>query len=109
MGCARALKDSRIQFRVQSATVERSLTKMRLPEIDGAGQVALFATVYVLIASNAPGVARATISSASAFNTKSRLPARTMAAFSAWRGLDVHSVFPVLASPQKNCPLFIAE
>jgi hypothetical protein len=34
-----------VQFTVQSATVEMSLTKMRLPEIAGAGQVALFATV----------------------------------------------------------------
>jgi hypothetical protein len=33
------------QFTVQSATVEMSLTKMRLPETAGAGQVALSATV----------------------------------------------------------------
>jgi hypothetical protein len=34
-----------IQFTVQSAIVEMSLTKIRLPEIDGAGHVALLATV----------------------------------------------------------------
>ena len=34
-----------VQFTVQSAIVEMSLTKMRLPETAGAGQVALSATV----------------------------------------------------------------
>src|SRR6266571_1988713 len=86
-----------------------SLTKIRFPETAGAGQVALSATVYVLIGSNPPGFARATISSASSFSTNSRLPARTIAALPACRGLDVHNVFPVLASAQKNCPLFIAD
>jgi len=36
---------SAIQFTVQSAIVEMSRTKIRLPEIDGAGHVALLATV----------------------------------------------------------------
>src|SRR5437867_1200498 len=86
-----------------------SLTKIRSPENAGAGHVALLATVYVLIGSNPPGLLRATISSASSFNTNSRLPARTIAALPAWRGLEVHKVFPVLASAQKNWPLFIAD
>src|SRR5262245_50563778 len=94
---------------VHSVSVERSLTKIRLPEIDGAGHVALSATVYVLIGSKPPGLLRATISSASSFSTNSRLPACTMAALPACRGFDVHKVLPVLASAQKNWPLFIAD
>src|SRR5262249_4257204 len=68
------------QSNVQSATVETSFTKMRLPDRAGAGHVALSATVYVLSASNPPGLLRATISSASSFKTNRRLPARTIAA-----------------------------
>jgi hypothetical protein len=41
----RVVTKSAIQFTVHSAMVEMSLTKIRLPEIDGAGHVALLATV----------------------------------------------------------------
>jgi len=57
------------------AMCEMSLTKIRLPEIDGAGHVGLSATVYVFIGSNPPGVLRAIISCASSFITNARVHA----------------------------------
>src|SRR5262245_38174747 len=98
-----------LQFTVQSDTVEMSLTRIRLPEKAGAGHVALSATVYVFSGSNPPGVLLATINSALSLRTSSRSPACTTAAFVPCRGCDVHSVLPVFASAQKNCPLFIAD
>src|SRR5688572_24290462 len=79
---------------------------MRLPEMTGGAHVALVATVYVLVGvKGAPGVALPTINSPVSFSTNNRFPERVIAALPPWRGSDSHSVFPVFASAQKNCPL----
>ena len=69
-----------LQFSVQSASDSMSRTKIRLPEMAGADQVALSATVYVFSGSNSPMSARATISFALSFSTNSIFPASKMAA-----------------------------
>src|SRR5687768_8688876 len=83
---------------------------MRLPEMTGGAHDALVAAVYVLIGVNgAPGFALPIINSPLSFSTNNKSPERVIAALPAWRGSESHSVLPVFASAQKNCPLLSGD
>jgi len=81
---------------------------MRIPRssITGYAQVGLAATVYLRSGSNPFPLFLATISLASWVRNKSTEPPSTIAALSAWRPSEVHSVAPLRGSRQKNCPRF---